>query len=363
MQTFFHDSHKHIDGYSDPDLGLHGILGGAIESLDSEMLLDPFEEQFDLPPAFVQLCDGQGRQDEVVGQEDKTFACFSVVELDPPDFIRVLLSGVETNENTGLIADQTASTIDLMGIHSPELGITLGSDDEEGLREVDLIESGVIEIATIHNVERTCFREQIIEDVDVMDFPVSDEGKCRNTSSQIKQGVEFDRRFCFAEVCPWEQRQTQVDGGGVESIDSFLQLQAEIVLGIEASCLGYQHLGEIGIDAPVSFFIGFAQGASGYTSTNTHVVSPCGDRAQACLDITKTFTISQLGEGHAEVLVPAGESLGVFISVVSLNTSSKVVYGQEIHELCKDDSSVIHRPPPARCHSEYGRLSYGISNR
>ena len=355
MQALFHDGNEHIDGYGDPDLGLHGILSGAIESLDPQMLLDPFEEQFDLPPAFVQLCDGQGRQDEVVGEEDKTFACFGVVELDSPDVIRVLLSGVETSENTGLIADQTASTIDLMGIHSPELGITLGSDDEEGLREVDLIEPSVIEITTIHNVERTRFREQIIEDVDVMDFPVSDEGKCRNTSSQIKQGVEFDRRFCFAEVCPWEQRQAQVDGGGVKSIDSFLQLQAEVVLGIEASCLGYKHLGKIGIDAPVPFLIGFGQSASGYISTNAHVVAPGGDRSQARFDIPQALSISQLGEGHAEVLIPAGETLGVFVPIVPLNTSAKVVYWQEIHDLCKDGFSGIHRSPPTRCPGEYGR--------
>ena len=67
MQTFFHDSHKHIDGYSDPDLGLHGILGGAIESLDSEMLLDPFEEQFNLPAMFVQVGYGFSFQCKMIG--------------------------------------------------------------------------------------------------------------------------------------------------------------------------------------------------------------------------------------------------------------------------------------------------------
>jgi hypothetical protein len=39
-------------------LGLHGILGCAIESLDPEMLFDPLEEQLDLPTAAVQLYDG-----------------------------------------------------------------------------------------------------------------------------------------------------------------------------------------------------------------------------------------------------------------------------------------------------------------
>jgi hypothetical protein len=363
MQTLFHDSHEHIDGYSDPDLGLHCVLGGAIECFDSEMLLDPFEEQFDLPSALVQLCDGQSGHDEVVGQEDQAITCFDVVEFDSPDFVRVILGSIEAGEDAGLITYQPACTIDFMGIHSTEPGITLGTDDEEGLREVDLIEPGVIKITTIHDVERTCFREQVIEDVDVMDLTVSDKGKRWDTSSQIKQGVEFDCRFRLAEVCPGEKRQAQVDGSGVKRIDSLLQLQAEVVFSIETPCLGYQNLGELGIDAPVPFFIGFSQGASSDISPNAHMIPSRRNSSQTGFDISQAFTIGQLSEGHAEVLVPAGESLDVFVPIVSLNTSSEVVYGKKIHELCKDDSSGIHRPPPTRCPAEYGRLSYEISNR
>lgn len=363
MQTLFHDSHQHVSGYGDPDLGLHGILSGAIECLDSEMLLDPFEEKFDFPSAFVQLRNGQGGQHEVVGKEDQAFARFGVVELNSSDFIRVILSGVETCENAGLIADQTASTIDLMGIHSSELGIALGSDDEEGLRELDLIEPCVIKIATIHDVERTGFGEQIIEDVDVMDFPVGNESPGRDASPQIKQGMQFDCRLRLAEVCPGEQGQAQIDGGGIKCIDSLLQLQAEVIPGIELSCLGYQDLSEIGIDAPVPFLICFGQGASSDTAPNTHMVASGGDRSQTGFDISQAFTIGQLGEGHAEILIPAGESLGVFVPIVPLNTSAKVVYGKKIHELCKYGFSGIHRSPPSRCPGEYGRSGYKISNR
>lgn len=196
-----------------------------------------------------------------------------------------------------------------------------------------------------------------------MNFPIGDECDGRNASSQIKQGMEFDCRFRLAEVRPREQRQAQVDGGGVKCINSLLQFQSEVVLGIEPSCLGYQHLGEIGIDTPVPFLIGLGQGASSDTSTNAHVVTSGRDSPQTGFDITQAFSIGQLSEGHAEVLIPAGEDFGVFVSLVSLNTPAKVVYGQEIHELCKNSSSGIHRPPPTRCPGEYGRWGYKISNR
>ena len=43
-----------------------------MERLDSEMLFDPFEEQFDLPAALVDLGDGKRGQGKVVGQEDQS---------------------------------------------------------------------------------------------------------------------------------------------------------------------------------------------------------------------------------------------------------------------------------------------------
>ena len=37
----------------DPYLGSHGVLAGAEECFDAEVLFDPFEEQFDLSASFV----------------------------------------------------------------------------------------------------------------------------------------------------------------------------------------------------------------------------------------------------------------------------------------------------------------------
>jgi len=44
MQPFLDDGHQHIDADRNPDLRLHGILAGAVERFDSQVLLDPLEE-------------------------------------------------------------------------------------------------------------------------------------------------------------------------------------------------------------------------------------------------------------------------------------------------------------------------------
>ena len=64
-------------GNADQSIGDHrgqqlqadGVVAVAEELADVEMLLDPAEQQFDLPAAFVERCDFDRRAFEVIGQE------------------------------------------------------------------------------------------------------------------------------------------------------------------------------------------------------------------------------------------------------------------------------------------------------
>jgi hypothetical protein len=51
-ELFLDDRYQQIDRDGNPDLSFHGVLGSAVERLDSKILFDPFEEQLDLPPTF-----------------------------------------------------------------------------------------------------------------------------------------------------------------------------------------------------------------------------------------------------------------------------------------------------------------------
>jgi hypothetical protein len=57
MQAFAHDGHEDVDAYGDPHLSLDCIFRGTEEGLDAKMLLDPLEEQFDLPATAIKLGD------------------------------------------------------------------------------------------------------------------------------------------------------------------------------------------------------------------------------------------------------------------------------------------------------------------
>ena len=58
----------------DGDLRLDCVLAGAEKALDLEVLLDPAEEQLDLPASLVELGDALGRRLEIVGEEPQCAA-------------------------------------------------------------------------------------------------------------------------------------------------------------------------------------------------------------------------------------------------------------------------------------------------
>ena len=74
MKLLFDDGNEHVGRHGAPDLRLHRILAGAQKALDAQVLLDPLEEQLDLPAIFVQGRNAQRWQTGVVGQEHQRLA-------------------------------------------------------------------------------------------------------------------------------------------------------------------------------------------------------------------------------------------------------------------------------------------------
>jgi len=67
---------------------------------------------------------------------------------------------------------------------------------------------------------------------------------------------------------------------------------------------------------------------------------------QADLDIPEAFPIGELGECHAEILVPAREDDHLVIAAVSIDAFSELVCGDKVHQLGKDRFPGIHAASP-----------------
>ena len=110
--AFFQDGEQEVYGHGDPDLSLNGIWGSSIKRLHLQVLLDPFEEQFDFPPGLVQGGNGLRRQSKIICQKDQTSLLRLIAEADPPQSDRVESLQAFTGQQNFLVATQTKGFID-----------------------------------------------------------------------------------------------------------------------------------------------------------------------------------------------------------------------------------------------------------
>ena len=136
---------------------LTAFAEGPVEGRDPQVLRDPREEQLHLPARLVELGDGQGRQRDVVGEEDQALAGIGVGIANAPEWERVQRGGPGSREHDGLIAPNPGGLVDRMRIAPRELQIGLGPGHEECVRLVEPVETGEVEIAAVHHI--ACPRE------------------------------------------------------------------------------------------------------------------------------------------------------------------------------------------------------------
>ena len=106
------------------------------------------------------------------------------------------------------------------------------------------------------------------------------------------RGVQLHRSFVLAKLGPGKKRQAQIDGGGIERVNSLGQLDAEAVVCVERSSAGNQHLREVGVDAPIAYRVRMGQGIARDLAANAEMIELGLLRAQASFDIAQALAIS-----------------------------------------------------------------------
>ncbi len=94
-----------------------------------------------------------------------------------------------------------------------------------------------VQVSAIHDLERSRFWNQDIEDIDVAECSRGDFNKRGDVSSKVQEGMHFDGGFMFAERGPGKDRQAKVDRRGIQGVGGFLQFNAEVFIGVKGPLL------------------------------------------------------------------------------------------------------------------------------
>ena len=340
--TFFENSYEQINGDGDPYLNAHGVLRCAVESFDSQMLFDPFEEQFDVPAAVVKLGDCQCRFGEIVGEKHVQLFCFWIAKTDSAKCSRIVFSRINATQNDSLVAAQSRTLVDRTRAATSAFQVLFGSGDKEGTLSMKSVEATKVDISAIENVERSYLVVELIENVDVVNFASRDNDYGGKVASQVEQRVQFDSGLVTAKLGPREEREAEIDGGGVQCISILFQFDSKGFVGVKSQSLLNQHLSKVGEDAPVAFFVGVGQGAASDRMAQTAVVEFGADSMEASGDVAQTLAIGELGKSHGQKLFVSGEGAHATVAAVASDTLVQFVLGQLVHELSKHGSSFVH---------------------
>ena len=97
--------------------------------------------------------------------------------------------GIESFQDNDLIGLDSAGFVHGPRVEASEAEVAFGSGDEEGRCLMDGIKAIEIQIPTVDNIEGSWFEDQLIEDVDVVNFAMSDNNERGNTSPEVQEGV------------------------------------------------------------------------------------------------------------------------------------------------------------------------------
>lgn len=358
--------HHQVNAHCDPDLGAHGVVTGAVEGFDSEVLLDPFEEKFDLPAALVDGCNRQRRKFEIVGQKNQAFVRFGVDEADSPESFRVVAFAFVGVQFYDLIASETGGGIHLSGFSHSKASIGFAPYDEEGIGCVDLEKTPEVEVSPVENVDASPFEGHLVKEVDIVHRSVCNADKHGDWAGQIDLGMQLDRGFGFAKGGPREHGQTQVDGRGINGINHLIKVETVRVANVQASGFANQNLGKCLIDPPVPEFVGIRKIGTRNVAANTHRVKMLV-AMQTRFDIAQSLPKSDLGKCHRQELIACGHASARPGHRVASNATGQLLRIQNIHDLSENESAGVHflieneAPPGAPAHSNAGHSDYSIN--
>ena len=226
LEVMLDDSDETVCDDGNMNLNTHRIVALSPERLDLEVLLDPFEEQLDLPPIFVKEGDVLGCEIEVVRVvSERALQVWGIVD-DTPDFAWVLFLVLLLRKDNSLVAqDVVRSVKNVFAVKDFIVRTLLFADDKEGSGHCNLVKSSEVKVSPVKDIARQRLVCEPVHSIDIMHVGIGDTIEHGNLRDNIHLSMDLDARLRGSELRPSKERHAEVDGRGVHGIESAVQLK------------------------------------------------------------------------------------------------------------------------------------------
>jgi len=197
----------------------HGVGSCSEEPLDLEVLLDAFEEQFDLPAGLVDVRDRAGSELEVIRQKNVCLAGLWVHVTDASQFAGILLSGIEPSESYLVIGSNTGGSVNAASLQDTILRVGLEPGNEAYRLGCQPVIEGKIMIAFVKNQKAASRDIHSPCRWSIMLFAVGENDESRDEAINLKKSVKLHSSLRLPEPCPGKYRETEFDECRIEDVE------------------------------------------------------------------------------------------------------------------------------------------------
>ena len=226
LHVMFDDTNEAICDDGNMYLNAYGILGFSPEGLDSKMLLDPLEEQFDLPSVFIKECNVLGFKIEIISVVGEGSLELWRVVNNAAYGCRIARFIPLASETYCLVTKdvifpflEVKTALNLIG------GMKLLAYNEECSGAIDFIEPCKVKVSSVKHIAYKRLVCEPVHGVDIMYLSVGDSVEYRDLCDDVNLGVDSYSRLGRPELCPSENRKAKVDCRGVNRIESSVQFK------------------------------------------------------------------------------------------------------------------------------------------
>ena len=342
LKVVFDDSDDAVGDDGNVYLYSDRILGLTPEGFDAQVLFNPFEKEFDLPPVLVKECDVLGRKIEVVRiVRERSLKVGRIVNNTSDGNGIVLLVPISSKADGLIPQDIIFSVKQVFSCFDNIVRMELLTYDEEGTRLFNGKEPGKVKVASIKHITGKRLIGEPVHRVDVVDFCISNSVEYGNLCDNIDLGVNPDARFGASELCPAEHRHTEVDGCGIDGIESSVQLK--LLCDASALCQRNHIEGKLFIDTIVSESVGLRQHLTvDWKSAESEKEGLITMRNSDICEFPETPTTKQLTEHQSQQVAPMRERPAASVIVVLCNETSKLPLRKEQSYLCENVLPDMH---------------------
>lgn len=342
LVVVINDCDEAVGDDCDMDLYAYRIFRLSPELIDTEMLFDPFEEEFHFPAVSVEQCDILGGKVKIVSVINKRSSKVCGVVNDSPKFGRIVVEVSLSCKPDRLVEKHAVQSIeDVLSHKHLVFGLTFLPYDEERAAGMDGEQASEVKVAPVEDITGQGFVNDDIHELGVMHFGRGNSIENRYLSDDVNLGVDSDTGFSAAEVCPKEKRHAEVERGGINSIEPSVQLE---FLRETSFLRKRDHTrSELLEDTRVTNHVCLGYGVpAGWCFTETEMVRSFSMSGGYIGELPEAFATNQLPEHEHEQMIPVGESPFLRLVDIFRHDFSELPLRQKQCDLSEDGLSDIH---------------------